>query len=61
LFGNAFIYAEDSDPLETIPSNEKKQKAQEAFPANNRGVFAQELIKEVGYDLDKSEKTGSTA
>jgi DNA polymerase I-like protein with 3'-5' exonuclease and polymerase domains len=33
-------------------------KAQEAFPANNRGIFAQELVKEVGFDLDKSEKTG---
>ena len=33
-------------------------KALEAFPANNRGIFAQELVKEVGFELDKSEKTG---
>ena len=33
-------------------------KAQEAFPANNRGIFAQELVKELGFELDKSEKTG---
>jgi DNA polymerase I-like protein with 3'-5' exonuclease and polymerase domains len=33
-------------------------KAQEAYPANNKGTFAQELVKHAQLDLEQSEKTG---
>lgn len=33
-------------------------KAQDAYPANNKGTFAQELVKEMKFDLEQSEKTG---
>lgn len=33
-------------------------KAQEAYPANNKGTFAQELAKHENLDLEQSEKTG---
>jgi DNA polymerase I-like protein with 3'-5' exonuclease and polymerase domains len=33
-------------------------KAQDAYPPNNKGTFAQELIKELKLDLEQSEKTG---
>jgi len=33
-------------------------KAADAFPANNRGTFAVELIKQSGLEFPKSEKTG---
>jgi len=33
-------------------------KAQDAYPPNNKGTFAQELIKEMKFDLEQSEKTG---
>ena len=33
-------------------------KATEAYPPNNKGTFAQELIKEMKFDLEQSEKTG---
>ena len=33
-------------------------KAKEAYPANNRGTFAQELVKEAGFEMEKSERTG---
>lgn len=33
-------------------------KAQDAYPPNNKGTFAQELIKEMKLDLEQSEKTG---
>jgi DNA polymerase I-like protein with 3'-5' exonuclease and polymerase domains len=33
-------------------------KAMEEFPPSHKGTFAQELIKEYGLDLPKSEKTG---
>ena len=33
-------------------------KAQDAYPPNNKGTFAQELIKEMKFDLEQSERTG---
>lgn len=33
-------------------------KAMEAYPANNKGTFAQELIKEYNYELEQSARTG---
>lgn len=33
-------------------------KAIDAYPPNNKGTFAQELIKEMKFDLEQSEKTG---
>jgi DNA polymerase I-like protein with 3'-5' exonuclease and polymerase domains len=33
-------------------------KAQDAYPPNNKGTFAQELIKEMNFDLEQSAKTG---
>jgi DNA polymerase I-like protein with 3'-5' exonuclease and polymerase domains len=33
-------------------------KAMDAYPANNKGTFAQEVVKEAQFPLDKSEKTG---
>jgi DNA polymerase I-like protein with 3'-5' exonuclease and polymerase domains len=33
-------------------------KATEAYPPNNKGTFAQELVKEMKFDLEQSEKTG---
>ncbi len=33
-------------------------KAMDAYPPNNKGTFAQEIVKEVKFDLDRSEKTG---
>jgi DNA polymerase I-like protein with 3'-5' exonuclease and polymerase domains len=33
-------------------------KAIDAYPPNNKGTFAQELIKESNFDLNQSEKTG---
>ena len=33
-------------------------KATDAYPPNNKGTFAQELIKEMKFDLEQSEKTG---
>ncbi len=33
-------------------------KATEAYPPNNKGTFAQELVKEVGFELEQSTKTG---
>ena len=33
-------------------------KAQEAYPANNKGTFAQELVAEAKLELDRSEKSG---
>ena len=33
-------------------------KAQDAYPPNNKGTFAQELVKEMKFDLEQSAKTG---
>jgi DNA polymerase I-like protein with 3'-5' exonuclease and polymerase domains len=33
-------------------------KAQDAYPPNNKGTFAQELIKEMKFELEQSDKTG---
>jgi len=33
-------------------------KAMDAYPANNKGTFAQELIKEYNYELEQSARTG---
>ena len=33
-------------------------KAKEAYPANNRGTFAQELVNQAGFEMEKSERTG---
>jgi len=33
-------------------------KAQDAYPPNSKGTFAQELIKEMGFELEQSAKTG---
>jgi DNA polymerase I-like protein with 3'-5' exonuclease and polymerase domains len=33
-------------------------KAMDAYPANNKGTFAQELIKEYKFDLEQSARTG---
>jgi DNA polymerase I-like protein with 3'-5' exonuclease and polymerase domains len=33
-------------------------KAQDAYPPNNKGTFAQELIKEMNFELEQSARTG---
>jgi len=33
-------------------------KAQDAYPPNNKGTFAQELVKEMKFDLEQSARTG---
>jgi DNA polymerase I-like protein with 3'-5' exonuclease and polymerase domains len=33
-------------------------KAEDAYPPNNKGTFAQELIKEMKFDLEQSARTG---
>jgi DNA polymerase I-like protein with 3'-5' exonuclease and polymerase domains len=33
-------------------------KAQDAYPPNNKGTFAQELVKEMKFELEQSAKTG---
>jgi DNA polymerase I-like protein with 3'-5' exonuclease and polymerase domains len=33
-------------------------KAQDAYPPNNKGTFAQELIKEMNFELEQSSRTG---
>jgi DNA polymerase I-like protein with 3'-5' exonuclease and polymerase domains len=33
-------------------------KAMDAYPPNNKGTFAQELIKEMKFELEQSERTG---